>query len=115
MKKMKSAIAAFLLLALVLSLTACGSSKNDQPTTGVNQTSTGAAGGTAEASSSAPDGTAASTAPSEGTAAYDDGTGETSAAVETKEGVIDGLMNDVEKGADAVKRGVDDITDPTQR
>lgn len=88
MRKIRPAVIAFLLMAMVLSLTACGSKNTTQPTTGVSQSS----GGTTTA------------APSD----TKDQTGG------TREGVVDGLMNDIEDGADAVKRGMNDMTDTAE-
>lgn len=88
MRKIRPAVIAFLLMAMVLSLTACGSKNTTQPTTGVSQSSGGAT-----------------------TAAPSDTKDQTGG---TREGVVDGLMNDIEDGADAVKRGMNDMTDTAE-
>lgn len=89
MKKIRPAILAMLLLIMVLSVTACGSNNsNTNSSTGASQNSSSAATSTSTAETSAMSTTGA----------------------ETEGGVIDGLMNDVEKGAHDVKDGMDDIT-----
>lgn len=88
MRKIRPAVIAFLLMAMVLSLTACGSKNTTQPTTGVSQSSGGAT-----------------------TAAPSDTRDQTGG---TREGVVDGLMNDIEDGADAVKRGMNDMTNTAE-
>ena len=92
MKKIRPAIFAMLLLIMVMSVTACGSNNsNTQSSTGASQNSSSAATSTSTSSQET--------------------TGMETSSMETEgDGIIDGLMNDVEKGANYVKGGVDDIT-----
>ncbi|MCD7990493.1 MAG: hypothetical protein LUK37_01360 [Clostridia bacterium] len=93
MKKIRPAIFAMLLLIMVMSVTACGSNNsNTQSSTGASQNSSSAA-------------TSTSTSSQETT-----GMETSSMDTEGDGGIIDGIMNDVEKGAHDVKDGVDDIT-----
>lgn len=89
MKKIRPFILMMLLVAMAVSVTACGSTDNNatQSTTGSN--------------------TQAATQQS-GTAAMDN-----SAAESTGGGIIDGVVNDIEKGADDVRNGVDNMTGET--
>lgn len=92
MKKIRPAIFAMLLLIMVMSVTACGSNNsNTQSSTGASQNSSSAATSTSASSQET--------------------TGMETSSMETEgDGIIDGLMNDVDKGARDVKDGVNDIT-----
>lgn len=89
MKKIRPVIFAMLLFVMVLSVTACGSdNSNTQSTTGSSQQSSSAAASTTQAGGD--------------TATTGD---------ETSEGVLDGLVDDVEQGMDDAGNGVKDMTD----
>lgn len=97
MKRMRSVLTAMALLLVMFCLTACGSSSTDP--------SEAQTGQSAQASQSAgqTDGTAGETRREE----------KDSSDGETKEGVIDGMMNDMERGGEAIERGMDDLMDGT--
>ena len=80
MKKIRPIILAMFMFLMVLSVTACGSkNSNTQTTTGASQSSTSAASSTTPSTSSM----------------------NTTSEGATKEGIINGVVEDVEKGMDA--------------
>lgn len=98
MKKIRPIIFTMLLVAMVMTATACGSSNNNsgQSTNGTSQSATQQSGTAAQETSRVGEsGSAAVTGTSE------DG------------GIIDGVVNDIEKGADDVRDGMDNMDSTT--
>ncbi len=103
MKKIRPAVIVILALVLAFSLTACGNGNS-----GNSPSSSGGQNGAA----------AQSSAGNTGTAAMDNGTGAGTGASgttggETREGIIGGAVNDLEKGAENVGEGLRDMTGET--
>ena len=87
MKKIRPIIFTMLLIAMVMTATACGSSNNNSGQSATQQSGTAAqeTSRVGESGSAAVDGTS------------EDG------------GIIDGVVNDIEKGADDVRNGMDNM------
>lgn len=99
MKKMKMSVLFLLALLSVSCLVACGGNQNDS-TTGTSASSSQSSSSAAQESTSGGSGTAG-TSSSTGTNASGD------AGEESSQGVLDGLMDDVEQGVDDLTRDGD--------
>lgn len=103
MKKIRSVMAALLIAVLAVSLTACGSRDSKQPTASSGTPGTSAPYSAGSEDETGQSGTVSSSEEMDSTSRSETDT--------TREGVMDGIADDVREGMEDIKEDVTDMTE----